>query len=72
MINIKKCKFTKAQIHDARKYGIPVELEHTNSKRKAYRISLQHECEFGPKALYYRDGLLKMEKRLEKIKRRSK
>jgi len=72
MINIKKCKFTKAQINDARKYGIPVELEHTNSRRKAYKISLQHSCEFGPKVLYYQDGLLKMEKRLEKMKRGKK
>jgi len=67
MINLKKCKFTKAQINDARKFGIGVELEHTTSKRKAYKIALQHECEF---PMYYAKGLVPMEKRLEKMKAR--
>ena len=67
MIDIKKCKFTKAQIHDAKKYGIDVELEHTKSKRKAYKIALEHSCEFGPKVLYYQHGLLPMERRLKKM-----
>ena len=69
MINLKKCKFTKAQIHDAKKYGIDVELEHTNSRRKAYGIALQHECEF---PLYYSKGLLPMEKRLKKMQKGGK
>jgi len=61
MIDIKKCAFTKDQINDAKKFGIKVELEHTNSRKKAYKIALQHECEF---PLYYSKGLIPMEKRL--------
>lgn len=64
MIDLKKCKFTKAQINDAKKYGIKVELEHTTSKKKAFNIALQHECEF-PK--YYERGLLPMEAKLKKL-----
>lgn len=69
MINIKKCKFTKAQINDARKHGIGVELEHTTSKRKAYHIALQHECEFPQ---YYSKGLLPMEARLKRMQKGGK
>lgn len=68
MINIKKCKFTKAQIADAKKYGIGVELEHTNSRKKAYKISLQHECEF---PLYYSRGLIPLEKKLSKLNKKN-
>jgi hypothetical protein len=63
MIDLRKCKFSKAQIRDAKKYGIKVELEHTTSRKKAYKIALQHECEF---PLYYIRGLIPMEKRLSK------
>ena len=59
-------------ILDARKYGIPIEMEHTTDKRKAYKIALQHSCEFGPKVLYYQDGLIPMEKKLNKMKRNKK
>ena len=69
MINIKKCKFNKAQIHDAKKFGIGVELEHTTDRKKAYKIALQHECEF---PLYYKNGLLPMERKLKKLQRRNK
>jgi len=62
MINLKKCKFSKAQIRDAKKYGIEVELEHTKSRKKAFNIALQHECEF---PLYYKNGLIPMEKMLK-------
>jgi len=70
MIKLKKCKFTRAQINDAKKYGTDIELEHTSSRKKAYKIALQHECEFGPKALYYKYGLIPMEARLKKMQRR--
>lgn len=63
MIDIKKCAFSKAQINDAKKLGIKVELEHTNSRKKAYHIALQHECEF---PLYYSKGLIPMERKLSK------
>lgn len=63
MINLKKCKFTKAQIRDAKKYGINVELEHTKSRKKALKIALQHECEL---PLYYSKGLIPMERMLKR------
>jgi hypothetical protein len=66
MINLKKCKFSKAQIHDAKSLGIGVEMEHTKDRRKAYKIALQHECEFGG-PLYYKSGLLPMERKLKKL-----
>lgn len=64
MINPKKCKLSKKQIRDAFKYGIGVELEHTNSRKKAYNISLQHECEMPKGKVYYggKKGFLKWEK----------
>ena len=69
MIRLSKCKLTKAQIQDARRFGIGIELEHTTSRKKAYHIALQHECEFGPRALYYQHGLLPMERRLKARKK---
>jgi hypothetical protein len=43
--------------------GIPIEYEHTKSKRRATKIATQHICEFPS---YYSKGLIPMEKRLEK------
>lgn len=67
MINLKKCKLSQKQFQDAVKYGVNVEMEHTKSKRKALLIAKQHECEF-PGRLYYKEGLLPMERRLKRRK----
>jgi hypothetical protein len=62
MIRInKKCKISKREL----KIGIPIEMEHTNSRRVAKRIAMQHICEFQN---YYSKGLLPMERRLKKLK----
>jgi len=45
------------------KLGIPIELEHTTSRKKAQHIAMQHLCEFPD---YYSRGLIPMEKRLSK------
>ena len=59
MINItKKCKFSKREV----RLGVPIEMEHTTSRKKAEIIAKQHLCEF-PK--YYSKGLIPMEKRLK-------
>jgi hypothetical protein len=63
MINIKNCKFNKEQIKDIN-LGRKIEMEHTNNKREALKIAKQHECEFN---LYYKKGLIPMEKRLSKL-----
>lgn len=63
MIKIKGCKFSKKEL----KLGVPIEMEHTKSKRVAKRIAEQHLCEFPN---YYSKGLIPMEKRLSKLKRR--
>jgi len=47
----KKCKISKREL----KLGVPIELEHTTSKRKAKYIASQHLCEFPN---YYSIGLL--------------
>lgn len=57
----KKCKISKREL----KLGIPIEMEHTTSRRKAKHIASQHICEF-PR--YYSLGLIPMEKRLKKMK----
>ena len=45
------------------KLGIPIELEHTTSRKRARHIALQHLCEFPD---YYSKGLIPMEKKLSK------
>jgi len=59
MINIKGKKVSKKEL----KLGIPIEFEHTNSKRVATRIAKQHLVEFPH---YYSKGLIPMEKKLKK------
>ena len=49
------------------KRGIPVEMEHTSNKRTARHIAAQHLMEFPQ---YYSKGLIPMEKRLAKLKRK--
>ena len=68
MINLKKCKFTKAQRKEI-KIGAKFELEHTRSYSKAKKISAQHVCEF---PTYYTNGLIQMEKRLKKMQKGGK
>lgn len=60
-----KCKISKREL----KLGIPIELEHTTSKRKAAYIASQHLCEFPN---YYSKGLLPMEARLKKMQKGGK
>jgi hypothetical protein len=54
-----KCKISKKEL----RLGTPIEMEHTNSRRKAAHIARQHLCEFPN---YYSHGLIPMEKRLSK------
>jgi len=61
MINIKKCKFTTGMMKEV-KLGIPIEMEHTTSRKKARHISMQHVCEFPN---YYSKGLIPMERKLK-------
>jgi len=66
MIKItKKCKFNSKEL----KLGIPIEMEHTNKKSVAKRITQQHLCEFPN---YYSKGLIPMEDRLTKLNRRKR
>jgi len=61
MIKVTKaCKISKKEL----KLGIPIEMEHTTSRKKAAYIASQHLCEF---ANYYSAGLIPMEKRLKKM-----
>jgi len=55
----KKCHISQKEL----KLGIPIELEHTNSRRLAKHIASQHLCEFKN---YYSKGLIPLEKRLKK------
>lgn len=66
MINLNKCNLSEAQIKDARR-GISVEMEHTKSRKEAFNIAMQHECEFKGK-LYYHDWLIPLEKRMRRTK----
>jgi hypothetical protein len=59
----KKCKIKKRELL----LGIPIELEHTNSRKKARHIAMQHLCEFPN---YYSKGLIPMEAMLKKLNRR--
>lgn len=65
MINIKGCKINRKEL----KLGIPIEYEHTKSKRVATRIAKQHICEFPN---YYSRGLIPMEKKLNTLRRLNK
>ena len=53
------CHISKKEL----RLGVPIEYEHTNSKRVATRIASQHICEFPN---YYSKGLIPMERRLKK------
>ena len=66
MIRItKSCKFSPKEL----RLGVPIEMEHTTSKRVATRIAKAHLCEF-PK--YYSKGLLPMERRLKQMQKGGK
>lgn len=61
MIKItKSCKISPKEL----KLGVPIEMEHTRSKRVAIRIAKQHLCEFPN---YYSKGLIPMERRLKSV-----
>ena len=55
---MKSCKINPKEL----KLGIPIEMEHTKSKRVATRIAKDHLCEFSN---YYSKGILPMEKKLK-------
>jgi hypothetical protein len=60
MIKITKaCNISSKEL----KLGIPIEYEHTKSKRVATRIAKQHICEF---PTYYSKGLIPMELKLKR------
>jgi hypothetical protein len=62
MIKInKKCKIKKSEL----KLGAKIEMEHTNSKKRAKIIAMQHICEFPN---YYSKGLIPMERKLRRKK----
>jgi hypothetical protein len=61
---IRITKNTKVNQKELR-LGIPIEYEHTNSKKVATRIAKQHLVEFPH---YYSRGLLPMEKKLKSLK----
>lgn len=61
MINISKHRFSSAEKKDIQ-VGKRIELEHTNSIKRAERIAKQHEIEF---PLYYKKGLIPMERKLK-------
>jgi hypothetical protein len=60
-----KCKISKKEV----RLGIPIELEHTTSRKKARYIAMQHLCEFPN---YYSAGLLPMERKLKRMQRQKK
>lgn len=59
VISTKGCKVSKKEL----RLGIPIEFEHTSSKKRATKIAKQHLCEFPN---YYSKGLIPMERRLKK------
>jgi len=59
MIKIKGIKVNKKELA----LGIPIEFEHTNSKKIATMIAKQHIIEFPN---YYSKGLIPMEKKLKR------
>ncbi len=58
-----KTKYNKKEL----RVGIKVEMEHTKSKRVAEKIAKDHLREFSN---YYTLGLVPMEKRLKKLRRK--
>ena len=65
MINIKGHTFDKKELS----LGIPIELEHTKSKKVAERIAKQHLVEYKN---YYSQGVIPMEKKLKAMNMREK
>ena len=66
MIKItKKCHISPKEL----RLGIPIEMEHTKSRKVAKRIASQHLCEF---RAYYSKGLIPLERKLKKMERRMK
>jgi len=59
MIKTKGIKVNKKELA----LGIPIEFEHTNSKKTATRIATQHIVEFPN---YYSKGLIPMERKLRR------
>ena len=57
------CKIGKKEL----KLGTPIEMEHTNSRRKAMHIAKQHLCEFKN---YYSKGLIPMEAKLKRLNKK--
>lgn len=55
----KKCNINKKEL----KLGIPIEMEHTTSRKRAEMIARQHLCEFHN---YYSKGLIPMERKLKR------
>ena len=62
MIKTKGIKVNKKELA----LGIPIEFEHTKSRKIATRIAKQHLVEFPH---YYSKGLIPMEKKLKKIQK---
>lgn len=65
VIKTKGCKVSKKELA----LGIPIEYEHTTSKKRATLIAKQHLCEFPN---YYSKGLIPMERRLTKLTKLNK
>lgn len=61
MIKTKGCKISRREL----KLGIPIEMEHTRSRRRAKQIAKQHLCEF---PFYYSKGLIPMERMFKHMK----
>lgn len=63
--NIKKvpCKINRKEL----KIGMRIEKEHTTNKKIAKAIAIAHICEFPN---YYSKGLVPMELKLKRMKRR--
>jgi hypothetical protein len=59
----KQCNINPREL----KLGTKIEMEHTNSIKKAKKIASQHLCEFSN---YYTKGLIPLERKLKKINRR--
>ena len=57
------CKIGKKEL----KLGMPIEMEHTTSRRVAKRIASQHICEFKN---YYSKGLIPLEKKLKRLNKK--
>jgi hypothetical protein len=64
IIVTKKCKISKKEL----RLGIPIEMEHTTSKKIAKKIASQHLCEFKN---YYSAGLIPLEKKLKRLNKKN-